>query len=354
MIAEEVGGNWTTKRLPNEEQVGTRTGFSVVGGILFGTPFVVFGVAGVLAGMKVFGEAFERGRHAPHWVFVLFGLFFIIAGSGIWALTARMVLAEKARRRTALEHGGHPAFADYPWNAEEFVANPWPKVIHTAMMTVIMAVFLVPFHYFIFKDAWAKGAAIHARGEVGTGQAVMNVLEKVNVVPALFLVVFDGIILWSLGALALSVIRAARFGKGRLKWSVFPILPGSEATLNFELPRAIGSFDEAVVELRCIKEFWETRGTGKNSSRTMVHEQIWAESRTASANIYDKLGCGITVKFSIPASAPSTSLSAEMPIFWRADLRVKMAGPDYIASFLVPVYAKAAAGFPVANGGVRI
>ena len=185
-------------------------------------------------------------------------------------------------------------------------------------MTLLLLVFLVPFNYFMFKDAWASGASVYAKGNADAGQVIGSAYAKIKIIPSLIVGVFDYVLLWSSGALALLLIRAIRFGKGRLKWSVFPIAPGSEVVLNFALPRSISSFEEAVVDLRCIKEFFEVRGTGKGSNRTLVHEQIWGDNRTASATVYDKLGGNLSVKFRIPASAESTALAAEMPLFWRA------------------------------------
>jgi hypothetical protein len=342
----------TRKRLQADVQVGTSSSMPVGVGIVFGGIFVVLGVVGVLASAGVFGVGFEAGRKAPHWVFAAFGIFSFCLGAFVCGMFVRTALAQRRRDRLMRENPTHAAFMDYPWNESGFVASPWPKTVRLLAWGLVIGVFLVPFNYFIFGEAWK--VAMTLPESVGLWERMAKAGARIEVMPTVIICIFDIVVVCLFGGFVLALARALRFGSGRLTWARFPISPGEEAELRFELPRAIAWFEQAEIELRCIEEFWEESGSGKRRGRSLVHEQVWGDKWSISGGEYDAVSRTIAARFQIPPDAQSTSIAGMAPVFWRADLRVKMAGPDYVASFLVPVYAPQRKDFPVANEGVRI
>jgi hypothetical protein len=59
-------------------------------------------------------------------------------------------------------------------------------------------------------------------------------------------------------------------------------------------------------------------------------------------------GTETRIAFDIPGYAPGTTLSRVEPTFWQMDLTAPVAGPDFTATFLVPVYDRGFQGVPVA------
>lgn len=341
-----MSGDFTRKRLNAIAPVGTTLAMSPVANMLFGGVFVVMGGAGVLASVGVFGQKFEAGRMGPHWIFAAFGFFFFALGVAVWVGAARAVRARRRRDRLMRQGSSCDALIDYPWSEGGFVANPWQVVVRSLCWAAVLAAFLTPFNYLVLGDAW------RSMRNVSTGDGLGAFFGAMSVVPALIVGIFDFVLVYMVGALLLSVVRAMRFGRGRMAWDRFPIRPGGEVELRFELPRAIAWFDEAEIELRCVEEFWVDSGRSEKS-RTLVHEQVWGDRVSISRGEYDSVSRAIPVRFNIPADARSTSISTPPVVFWRADLRVKMPGPDYRASFFVPVYAASRQDFPVANGSIR-
>ena len=339
-----MSGDPNRKRIPADAPVGTALAMSAWANIAFGAVFVVGGAAGILAATGFFGRAFEAGRGAPHWVFAAFGIFAAAMGCYVWAIAFRAIRAARRRETLARQNQTPAALLDYSWDDGGFRANPWRKAIRLLAWILVLSVFLSPFNYLVLGDAW------RAISHFDRKDGVFAALGLFNFIPALIIAIFDGVLLWMLGLFVLAVFRAVRFGGSRLKWSRFPIPPGCEVELTFELPRTIVSFERADIDLRCIEEFWETSGHGDNRSRRLIHEQIWSERATFGREDCDPVTCALTARFSIPPEARVTSISIPPVVFWRADLRVAMAGPDYVATFLVPVYADE---FPVANAPLR-
>ena len=87
-----------------------------------------------------------------------------------------------------------------------------------------------------------------------------------------------------------------------------------------------------------MQEWWESAGSGKNRSRRLIQEEIW--SGTWQLDPADELLPGKTREFSFdpPAGAPPTSLSASKPIYWQFEVKIEMSGPDFVETYLVPVY----------------
>ena len=79
-------------------------------------------------------------------------------------------------------------------------------------------------------------------------------------------------------------------------------------------------------------------GSGKNRSTRLVKEEIW--SGTWQLEATDQLLAGKLHEFRfVPAAeAVPTNFHAPNPIYWEFEVKLAMAGPDFVETYLVPVY----------------
>jgi hypothetical protein len=122
---------------------------------------------------------------------------------------------------------------------------------------------------------------------------------------------------------------------GRLHWfAAGAQAPRKSALALFESAVPVmGSFT-----LRCVQEWWETSGTGRGRSNYLVREEVW--SGTWQLESTDELPASKRREFSfVPAGdAISTNFHAPKPVYWEFEVKLEMSGPDFIETYLVPVY----------------
>lgn len=280
--------------------------------LVFGAPFVGVGVWATLAGTKVI--SIDPGNlHAPHWVLAAFGLVFALAGLMVWSMGWRQFQANLRRRRALANKANDPALADYLWDPRGFTAPRWSRAAKAVGGVILLAIFLSIFNW------WAFGA---------DGPWPVKIIVGL----------FDMILAWAAWQAVMAIGRALKFGPSRIEFGKFPLRPGETAALRWLVPRGIGRVAHGTFTLRCVEEWYETTGSGKNRSRTLVQEQVWgktghvADARTLSPGKTEEL------QFELPADVPSTSLSSGKTVFWELAVELDLAGLDFKETYLVPVY----------------
>lgn len=302
------------KRLTGQMQPrGVQTGISTRGMALFGLPFFGVGVWAILAGTKLV-PIDPSSLHAPHWMIAMVGVVFVFAGIMLWRMGWRQREASRRRALTLLD-GGDPALADYPWNPRGFTPPRWSRVAKTIGAVVFLALFLSMFNWWAF-------------------------LNRGPLMVKIIVVVFDLILVFVAGYAAMVIGRAFKFGATSVEYARFPFRPGEPAVLRWLVPSGMSRVAKGSFILRCIEEWYESTGSGKNSSRHLMQEQIWAG--TWHLDQPQELQPGETEKldFDLPADAASTSLSTgkTKTVFWELAVDLDLAGLDFKEKYLVPVY----------------
>jgi hypothetical protein len=294
-------------------QRGSQAGLSAGGAAFFGLPFVGAGVAIILIGLKVI-QVDPGSVHAPYWVLTVCGVCFLGAGLMLWGMAVRQY---QGNRRRAAINGGTPAgvaLADYNWNRSGCQASRWKNLFKTGFTAAGVSVFLSIFNW------WAFGAQ----------EPLM-----VKIIVGLFDLVL--LILW--WQFLLTLVRALKFSGSRIAFARFPYSVNEPVLIRWQTPGGINGPRKGSFTLRCVEEWWETTGSGKNRSNRLVQEEIW--SGAWQLEPADELLPGKTRDFSFqpPADAPPTGLSSRKPVFWEFEVKLEMPGPDFVANYLVPVYA---------------
>jgi hypothetical protein len=82
----------------------------------------------------------------------------------------------------------------------------------------------------------------------------------------------------------------------------------------------------------------ERRGSGKNQSAVLVHEEIWSAKWIIEQPRNFPLKDAMELHYELPADALPTRLSADKPLFWQLEVKLGLPGLDFNETYLVPVY----------------
>jgi hypothetical protein len=290
---------------------GAQTGLPNWGMFLFGLPFFGVGLWATLAGTKLI-PIDESKLHAPHWVLAMFGLVFALAGLLVWGMGWRQL---KANRRRNEQEVRDPALADHPWDERSFTPPRWSRVVKTVGAVIFLTLFLSIFNWWAFlaKGPWPV-------------KIIVGIFDLV-------LVCF----VWHTVAL---IGRTIKFGPSRIEFAQFPYRPGAPMTLRWMVPRGMTRIAKGTFILRCVEEWYEVSGSGKDRSRHLVQETVWSatlhlDPQDLRPDVKEEL------RFNLPADAPGTRLSVRdtKPIFWELAVDLDVAGLDFKETYMVPVYA---------------
>ena len=295
------------------ERRGSKSGMPLWGALLFGLPFVAIGTFLVLAGQRVV-RVNPSDVHAPWWVLTVCGVCFAAGGLMVWGMAVTQQRAEHHRKEALRRHPASHAHVDYAWDPRGCRSRPWPRAGRTLLFAVFMTVFLSIFNW------WAWGA----------GGPVM-----VKIIVSLFDLIL--VLVWWQALVTLS--RAIKFSSSRVEFGSFPYSIKRPVAFRWIPPRGVGRAAKGEFTLRCVEEFYEERGSGKDRSKYLVHEEICAETQSFDHAETFAAGRPVELRFAPPENAPATALSADRPVFWEFEVKLKMAGPDFEERFLIPIYA---------------
>jgi hypothetical protein len=198
---------------------------------------------------------------------------------------------------------------DYEWDEQGSREAVGRKIGGSIVGTVLFGVFLAPFHWW----AWLSG------------QGVLFVQIMVALFELIFLLV-----VWN----ALKhMVHALKYGGSYLRFERFPFRLGEELHVRFGPNR----FDRVRFTLRCVEEFWETSGSGRNRSKKLVCNRIYSEEQVVDASAATP---ELDVRFRLPDDPELTTHLAGAPVrYWQLRAQADSPGLDLDVALLVPVYA---------------
>jgi len=300
-----TGSGQTTQR-----GVGMSTG----GTLLFGLPFVGAGVAITLVGLKVISVN-PKSVHAPYWVLAVFGACFLGAGLMLWGKAFGQFRWNRRRIETSSGGTEAVALADYNWDRRGYQASRWNQVFKSLGIAAAMSVFLSIFNWWAFLS---KDGPLMVKCIVG---------------------LFDLILIAIWGQFFLMLARAVKFGGSRIDFARFPYSVREAVVIRWQAANGIGKTSKGSFTLRCLEEWWETRNFSNERRTYLMKEEIW--SGTWELDPADELLPGKIreFKFTPSAEALPTNFHAPKTIHWEFEVKLELRGPDFQATYLVPVYA---------------
>jgi hypothetical protein len=291
-------------------------GFPTWGGFAFGSVFVAAGVPIILMGTKVLGVN-PSSVHAPYWVLTAAGVVFALGGFWVWSMAWIQFAADRWRAEAARQYPNEPALADYPWHPDGFNVSEWPGLSKVFAMAMGMTVFLSIFNWVTFympNSPW--------------------IIKGIT-----YLFDFIALGMWWMAAKQLGC--ALKFGHSRIEFSSFPCRIPDPVVIQWRPFGGIHHVNKGTFTLRCVEEWMESRGYGKNRSVTLVHEEVWSARWLLEQPRNLQLREQVELRYELPSSALPTNLSADKPFFWELEVKLDLPGLDFKETYLVPVYGKA-------------
>jgi len=293
---------------------GSKTGLSITSAFLFGALFVATGTMIILVGARVI-EVDPKTVHAPWFVLIAAGAVFALGGLMVWSMAWTQYRANRRRLEMARKYGEEAALTDYAWDPRGFEVPRWKRVANTLGGALFFMLFLSLFNWWAFfaDGPWPVKTIV---------------------------VLFDAVLIGVWWYVMVLFGRAVKFGGSRIEFGRFPLRLGEPIMLYWQAASRIGRITEGEFTLRCVEEFIEQRGHGKNRSAAVVHEELWSTTWRLDFERAAKMGTRVELRFDVPPDAPSTHLSAEKPVFWELEVKLDLPGLDFREIYLVPIYAR--------------
>lgn len=147
-------------------------------------------------------------------------------------------------------------------------------------------------------------------------------------------------------AAILFALRWRRYGKSYLELETIPGVIGGRIAGRVWAKLRPAPADKVLVSLECVRR--TTSGAGRNrEQREHVLWQVTHDLQGSDLTPAPHQGVYIPLEFFIPRECEATtSFQGEDGIFWRVQVRAKVGGPDYVATFQVPVFVTEASDSP--------
>ncbi|HWD94007.1 MAG TPA: hypothetical protein VG938_16875 [Verrucomicrobiae bacterium] len=294
------------------EKCGVQSGLSTPGMFLFGLPFASIGVWVTLVGLKIV-PANPSSVHTPYFFLVAFGLVFVGGGLFLWSTAWRQFRSNRHRALALAHHVNEPALKDYDWDPRGFYTHCWATVAKSIAFAGFLALFLSMFNW------WAWGAK---------GPLMVKAMVSL----------FDCVLVFVCWRVLLTFCRALRFGNSHIEFVHFPYRTSESIVVRWLTPPGISRANKGAFTLRCVKEWTETTGTGKNRTSVIVHEEQWSGTWSLDASEDFPPGKNMDWEFKPAPGLPATCLDGPETFFWEFEIKLSLPGPDFEETYLVPVY----------------
>ena len=298
----------------NNRQPVSRTTIHGWPSVLLGSPFAGMGTFVLLIGFKKL--EMDPGKiHAPMWVITVIGLMFLLAG--LWFIWHGL---DGVRRKAKIKNvkttrASSPWLWDYEWQALGISDNKLRKVMNALILLIVVGAFLAPFHWWAFVS--------------GDGHMMVKVM-----------VVFFDLAFGLAGGYYFfhNLALFLKYGNSRLRFNNFPFLLGDK--LSVVLVGLPSEINQLQLDLRCIEEQYETRGSGRNRESRVVCYQLYHEGWTLKGREAASSG-KLSLEWDLPSEPELISTLSQRPArFWELEVKADTPGVDYHSRFLLPVYAR--------------
>ena len=277
---------------------------------LFGTPFAA---GGIFAWVQSVRE-FNRGRTRDAAMLLLFGLVFCGVGFG---LMVGSLWAGRKARQDARQQAGSP---DQPWLwRKDWAAGRVKSSGKSA--TIFLWVFTLfwngisSFIFFMLPQELHKGNTV----------ALIGLLFPLVGVGLLF-------------AAIRSTLAQRRFGDCYFELAQIPAPLGGSLDGMIQTGTRLKLEHGLHLKLSCLRRSTSGSGDNRSTQETVLWQNEKVFKPDASLPEVEPGRSGIPVCFGIPTDQPECCSLGNEAIVWRLEAKAKMSGPDFSATFEVPVF----------------
>lgn len=295
------------------------------GALLFSIPFLGVGIAAMLASLGILKLDKAPTGDSAMGMFA-FGYLFAYVGAIVFVRGFIGFFARLRDSKRKAQHQFEPWYWEYPWSANGVSDKAGWKVINGFIGSVLSIIFVAPFNYILWS---VEGGGFFW-------------------IAYIFLALFDvlaGVVVFSFFHTLLAYLR---YGSNRLRFSEFPIRLGKKIVVTLEGNRLTG-FEKFEATLRYIYERIEVTGSGDDRSTNHFCYALHEEKKTLSQaelgfgmqGMPGGMSNGIRLEFQLPDDKTLTNeIRSEPPRYWQLQVHGYKSGPDYSATFLLPIYAQ--------------
>jgi hypothetical protein len=209
--------------------------------------------------------------------------------------------------------------------------RPWPRVLRDDQLSrvvggligcLLIVLVMSLFHALVWFESIRKGYVLQSVFLCG----FFLVID---------VIVFMGVML----PVARKVLALLRFGRMRLRLPGVPLTPGSQNHVHLVARPSLARLSEVKVELRRVREWSETRGSGKERRTHTVRQTEYSQTQRVDAEAL-RAGGDLRIPLELPevAAENSTVIHGSRRCFWELLLASEVPGVDLDATFELPVY----------------
>jgi len=282
--------------------------------LAFCLPFLAFGLGWTIwtAGGGLTGPWSPFG--------VPFGAVFLGAGLLLAATAVRGIVRGGRRRAMLSSRPDEPWLADHPWDPQGADDEQPRRLTQTGAFVAMWWLILGGVQYGFLASGWGSG-----RFGICTMIPVAAVLVVMNAAGV-------GLVVWWLRDL----LRRLRHGRSTVRFAHFPYLLGGPAEMAVSIPADLSDCPQVACTLRCVEETMERDRDGQAQ---VTAWQVWADTQTVEWDRPFGRGEELRLRFDLPEGDYETRLSGTPRRYWELEITGRRPGPDYKATFLLPVYA---------------
>ena len=200
----------------------------------------------------------------------------------------RQLQANRHRALAQERHINEPALEDHDWDSRGFRSHCWTKTVKAIAGAGFLALFLSMFNW------WAWFAS---------GPWMVKIIVSL----------FDLWLAFACWQVVMTFSRAVRFGDSRIEFAHFPYRANESIVVRWLTPPGVTRANKGNFTLRCVREFYETTGTGSNRTRRIVHEEQWDYAWSLEQPENFPPGKNIELEFQPPAGLPATYRAGRKP-----------------------------------------
>lgn len=306
-------------------RIGKKTDIGSIGYFVFGILLVGLGLFFIFKGIALlpsppssFLSLDPSSFLAPTWAATTFGGLLVFCGITLVGRAALEYLHKRRCRKIARNSRWSSIHADHPWDPKGTIKSPWSKVAQSFFPILVFTVLLVPANIFIFRGG------------------------DFSIFFVVLLVAFDLVYLLGVFELIRRFIAAIKFGKSAVEYGSFPFVTGKRIELRWRPPKGLKKPDTLTFTLRCVEEWFEITGSSNRRSKDLVHEQLWASTKTVNHTTTRHVDSRVVLSFDVPETALGSYISAGEHIrFWELEVVADVPGLDFEERYLVPIYEPA-------------
>jgi hypothetical protein len=138
-----------------------------------------------------------------------------------------------------------------------------------------------------------------------------------------------------------------RFGQSIFKLDQFPAASGGTLSGIISVPAKLKPEHGWHIRLSCVRR----QTTGRSNNRQIVDKVLWRDEQWLRADLPQKVDgqtC-LPIYFKLPANLPEASASSGDGVQWKLEASATLRGPNFMATFEVPVFQLAEPPAPVEN-----